>query len=68
MIPTDILTLLDSKQIWELSDNDLERVKMAAIKLARKADKEQQIRHQLEESKRSDYYTDTPLFTEVYGG
>ena len=44
-MPTDVLTLLDSKQIWELSDSDLERVKMAAIKLARKADNEQQLRN-----------------------
>ena len=44
MIPTDVLTLLDSKQIWELSDTDLQKVKMAAIKLARKADTEQKFR------------------------
>ena len=55
MIPTDIITLLESKQIWELSDSDLQKVKMAAIKLSRKAETEQQFRHMADESKRSDY-------------
>ena len=68
MIPTDVLILLDSKQIWELSDNDLARVKMAAIKLVRKADTEQQFRHMADEAKRSDFCGDTPLGEEVYGG
>ena len=55
MIPTEVIILLESKQIWELSDSELQKVKMAAIKLARKADTEQQFRHMAEESKRSDY-------------
>ena len=55
MIPTDIIILLESKQIWELSDADLERVKNTALVLQRKAETEQQFRHMADESKRSDY-------------
>ena len=55
MIPTEIIILLESKQIWELSDADLERVKNTALVLQRKAETEQQFRHMADESKRCDY-------------
>ena len=67
MIKTEILELLDSKQIWELSDKDLSSVKVELIRMVRKCANEQELRNMCEESKRSDYYQDTPL-ADVYGG
>ena len=61
MIKTDILTLLDSKQVWELSDKDLSAVKVELIRMARKCESEQNLRIIAEGQ-------DTPLFEEVYGG
>ena len=61
MIKTDILTLLDSKQVWELSDKELSSVKVEMIRLARKCENEQNLRVISEGQ-------DTPLFDEVYGG
>ena len=61
MIKTEILTLLDSKQVWELSDKDLSAVKVELIRLARKCNTEQNLRIISEGQ-------DTPLFDEVYGG
>ena len=59
MIRTDILTLLDSKQVWELSDKQLVEVKRELLRLNGKITTEQNFRCICE---------DTPMFTESYGG
>ena len=64
---TDILQLLDQKQVWELSDCDLEAVKQELLRMCRKCNNEQELRNMCAESKRSDFYQDTPL-AEAYGG
>ena len=61
MMKTEILTLLDSKQLWELSDKDLSSVKVELIRMARKCETEQQFRAIADG-------VDTPMATEVYGG
>ena len=61
MMKTEILTLLDSKQLWELSDKDLSSVKVELIRMARKCATEQEFRAIADG-------VDTPMATEVYGG
>ena len=68
MISTEILTLLDTKQVWEMSDLQLMKVKHELLRMCRKLNTEIEFRHMAEEAKRADYYSDTPLATEVYGG
>ncbi len=55
MLPTHVLTLLETKQVWELSDKDIVAVKSAILKLNHKLHNEQQLRFMAEEAKRSDY-------------
>ena len=58
---TEIISLLETKQIWEMSDNQLASVKMELLRMCRKCNTEQNFRI-MADSK------DTPLFDEVYGG
>ena len=67
MMKTEILELLQSKQIWELSDKQLVAVKSELLRMNGKIHNEQQLRFMAEESQRSDYYSDTPM-AEAYGG
>ena len=67
MMKTEIIELLQSKQIWELSDKQLVAVKSELLRMNGKIHNEQQLRFMAEESQRSDYHSDTPL-AELYGG
>ena len=67
MMKTEIIELLQSKQVWELSDKQLVAVKSELLRMNGKIHNEQELRHMCEESKRSDYYSDTPM-AEAYGG
>ena len=60
MMKTEILQLLDSKQVWELSDKDLSSVKDELLRMASKCEVEQALRNMCDNS-------DTPL-SEMYGG
>ena len=67
MMKTEILQLLDSKQVWELSDKQLVAVKSELLRMNQKLHTEQQFRHMAEEAQRSDYYQDTPM-ADAFGG
>ena len=67
MMKTDVLELLQTKQVWELSDKQLVAVKSELLRMNQKLHNEQQLRFMAEESQRSDYYQDTPM-AEAYGG
>ena len=64
---TEILSLLETKQIWEMSDIQLAQVKMELLRMCRKCNTEQEFRVMADEAKRSDYYQDTPM-ADTYGG
>ena len=58
---TEILSLLETKQIWEMSDIQLAQVKMELLRMCRKCNTEQNFRIIAEGQ-------DTPMFDEIYGG
>ena len=64
MIKTEIIELLQSKQVWELNDKNLSEVKVELIRMARKCEHEQALRQMCDNP---DMPLDTPL-AEVYGG
>ena len=64
---TEIIELLQSKQIWELSDKQLVAVKSELLRMNGKIHNEQQLRFMAEESERSDYFQDTPM-ADAFGG
>ena len=57
---TEILSLLQTKQIWEMSDMELMKVKMELPRMNGKVHNEQALRHMCDNP-------DTPL-AEMYGG
>ena len=57
---TEIIELLENNQVWELSDRQLSSVKVELIRMARKCENEQALRHMCDNP-------DTPL-AEAYGG
>ena len=61
MMKTEILQLLDSQQVWEMSDKNLEMVKQELLRMCRKCNNEIALRA-ISEGR------DTPIFEEVYGG
>ena len=67
MMKTEIIELLQSKQIWELSDKQLVAVKSELLRMNQKCHNEQSLRHMCEEAERSDYYQDTPM-ADAFGG
>jgi len=67
MMKTDILELLNNKQVWEMSDMELMKVKMELLRMNGKVHNEQQLRFMAEESERSDYFQDTPM-ADAFGG
>ena len=60
MMKTEIIELLQSKQIWELSDKQLVAVKSELLRMNQKCHNEQALRFMIENQ-------DTPL-AEMYGG
>ena len=64
MIKTEIIQLLETKQIWELSNIDLSSVKVELIRMARKCEHEQALRQMCDTPDRP---LDTPL-AEAFGG
>ena len=60
MMKTDILELLNNKQVWEMSDMELMKVKMELLRMNGKVHNEQALRHMCDNP-------DTPL-AEMYGG
>ena len=57
---TEIIELLQNKQIWELSDQQLVAVKSELLRMNQKCHNEQALRHMCDNP-------DTPL-AEAYGG
>ncbi len=57
---TDIIQLLETKQLWEMSDMELAKVKLELLRMNTKVHQEQSLRAIAE--------GDTPLGLEVYGG
>ena len=60
MMKTNVLELLQTKQVWELSDKQLVEVKLELLRMNSKVTTEQNLRFIAEGS-------DTPL-AEAYGG
>ena len=60
MIKTEIIELLQNKQVWEMSDKELSAVKSELLRMDSKVYNEQALRHMSENP-------DTPL-AEMYGG
>ena len=53
---TDVITLIESKQVYEMSDKELFTVKRELLRMVYKIGDEQNLRFEKEESQRGDYY------------